>query len=338
MVEREIGGFIELELPTGSEYHHEALQFNSGRNALAYYLLKNNISELFVPVYICESIPDILQKANIQIQFYNLDENFTPLISPEEVGDRYILLVNYFGICEKIIKSSIKKFKNKIVDNSHAFFSNPESDVPTFYSPRQFFGVADGGYLYARGMDNSELSRGESAQWYMARLVRIESGAKAGYYIYRNTEQLISRAKILKMSILTQKVLASIRYDMVWEKRESNFKYLHNKLQNINLLNIIPESVHGPMVYPLLTEDENLRSFLIEKGIYIHQFWPEVIERENINSFENEISVSLCALPIDQRYSKAEMTVIVDLIESFLKKKKSEAVAINELEKAETYR
>ena len=56
----EIGGYIELELPEGTEYHNDALKFNTGRNAFCFYLLKNNIKEIFIPNYICDSITDIL--------------------------------------------------------------------------------------------------------------------------------------------------------------------------------------------------------------------------------------------------------------------------------------
>ena len=317
-IREEIGGYIELELPSGQEYHNDALKFNTGRNAFCFYLLKNNIKEIFIPSYICDSITEVLDKARINYKFYNIDPNFKPLIDPKEVGDTHILLVNYFGICEKIVKESIATYKNVIADHTHAFFSNPEGNTPTFYSPRKFFGVADGGYLYAEGLKNDDMEEDGSAQRYVARLVRIESGSKEGYFIYRNTEQLLSRAKILKMSTLTQNVLASIRYDQVWEKREANFKYLHKNLKKYNKLNINIDSVHGPMIYPFLHKDENLRSYLIENGIFVPHYWPEVLIRVKNDSFENLISANMCGLPIDQRYSRAEMDKIVNLVSEYI--------------------
>ena len=158
----------------------------------------------------------------------------------------------------------------------------------------------------------------DSAQRYVARLVRIESGSKEGYFIYRNTEQLLSRAKILKMSTLTQNVLSSIRYDMVWEKRESNFKYLHKHLKKYNKLNINAESVHGPMIYPFLSQEENLRSYLIENGIFVPHYWPEVLIRTKSDTFENYMSTNMCGLPIDQRYSKDEMDIIIELVSEYI--------------------
>ncbi len=318
-INEEIGGYIELELPSGHEYHNDALKFNTGRNAFCFYLLKNKIKEIYIPIYICDSITDVLSKAKINYKFYNIDENFTPLIAAKDVGETYILLVNYFGICENVVKESIKKFKNVVADYTHAFFSNQEGKTPTFYSPRKFFGVADGGYLYAEKLDNVKMEEDDSAQRYMARLVRIESGSREGYFIFRNTEQLLSRAKILRMSTLTQNVLASIRYDMVWEKRESNFKYLHKNLKKYNKLNIDVDSVHGPMIYPFLSQDENLRSYLIESGIFIPHYWPEVLTRTKKDTFENFMSTNMCGLPIDQRYSRAEMDKIIELVSDYIR-------------------
>ena len=314
----EIGGYIELELPEGHEYHNDALKFNTGRNAFCFYLLTKKIKEIYIPSYICNSITDVLDKANISYKFYSIDEKFTPLIDPEVVGNRYILIVNYFGICENVVKESIKKYKNVVADYTHAFFSNPEDGTATFYSPRKFFGVADGGYLHAEGLSNQDMEEDDSAQRYVARLVRIESGSREGYFIYRNTEQLLSRAKILKMSKLTQKVLASIRYDMVWEAREANFKYLHKHLKKYNKLNIDIDSVHGPMIYPFLSQDENLRSYLIENGIFVPHYWPEVLIRVKDDTFENYMSTHMCGLPVDQRYSKRQMDKIVDLVSDYI--------------------
>ncbi|KAA3617587.1 MAG: hypothetical protein D8M58_01490 [Calditrichaeota bacterium] len=316
----EIGGYFELELPLGNEYHNNALRFNTARNALSYFLLKNKITDLYIPVYICDKVVNTIKQGKTRIHFYHLDDNFSPLLSKDEIGDAYILLVNYFGICEKVINKCIKKFDNVICDNAQAFFSNPESDVVTFYSPRKFFGVADGGYIYANGLECENVVQDDSTQRYMSRLVRIDGGFQAGNFLYRNSEQLLNRAKIRRMSGLTQKILSSIHYDEAWEKRQENFHYLHKNLKKINLLKLNLRSVHGPMVYPLMIRQDGLRNFLIENKIYIPQYWPEVSFRTHQGSFEYQLANDMCPLPIDQRYSKKEMNIILELINKFLDK------------------
>ena len=37
--------------------------------------------------------------------------------------------------------------KNLIIDNAQAFFAKPLLGIDTFYSPRKFVGVSDGGIL-----------------------------------------------------------------------------------------------------------------------------------------------------------------------------------------------
>jgi len=314
----EIGGYFELELPSGNEYHNKALRFNTGRNALSYFLLKNKVSDLYVPYYICDSIVNSIKQGKTNLHFYNIDENFNPLLENETIGEAYVLIVNYFGICENVINKNIKKFKNVICDNAQAFFSNPENNVATFYSPRKFFGVADGGYIYADNLETNNIVQDDSTQRYVSRLVRIDGGAKAGSFLYRNTEELLNRAKIRVMSSLTHKILSSIHYDVVWEKRQENFHYLHKKLKKINLLKINLKSVHGPMAYPFMIEQEGLRDFLIKRKISVPQYWPEVAFRTERESFEYSLAEKMCALPIDQRYGYEEMEFIFELIEQFI--------------------
>lgn len=316
----EIGGYFELELPHGNEYHNNALRFNTGRNALSYFLLKNKIEEIYVPYYICDTLINAIKQGRTIVHFYHLDEAFNPQLDEKIIDDSFVLLVNYFGICENEVRKNIKRFKNVICDNVQAFFSNPDPDIVTFYSPRKFFGVADGGYIYADNLDASNVVQDDSAQRYMARLVRIDGGAEAGSFLFRNTEQLLRRAKIRRMSSLTQKILSSIHYDEVWEKRQENFHYLHKKLKNINQLPIDLKSVHGPMVYPLFTEQDDLRSYLVKNKIYVPQFWPEVLLRTEQSSFEYKLANSLCPLPIDQRYSIKQMEWIVELINNYFDK------------------
>ncbi|MCB0281076.1 MAG: hypothetical protein H6627_11960 [Calditrichae bacterium] len=330
----EIGGYFELELQAGQEYHTQAMRFNSGRNALCFYLIKNKIRDLFVPYFIPESLLENLKKIKTDFHFYNIDENFRPLLKASNVKSAHVLYVNYFGICENHIKEAVERYSNVVADYSQAFFSNPEPGIPTFYSPRKFFGVADGGYLYAPGLDNSTLTRDKSAQRYISRLVRLDSGYESGNFIYHNTEELIGREKIRQMSALTQKILSSFRYDQVWEKRENNFRYIHNKLAAYNLLQIDLHNIHGPMVYPFLSENENIVNVLYDKKIFATQFWPEVLRRTKEGSFEYRLSSSLAGLPIDQRYGFREMDVIVDAVKQVADKPRT-LVQVSNLDESE---
>ena len=83
---------------------------------------------------------------NINYEFYHINEMLEPEIKQIN-NDSALLYTNYFGIKVEFIQSIIKKNKNIIIDNSQAFYAEPINGIDTFYSPRKFFGVPDGGYL-----------------------------------------------------------------------------------------------------------------------------------------------------------------------------------------------
>ena len=70
----DIGGYFELELPSGNEYHNNALRFNTGRNALSYFLVKKKITDLYIPFYISDKVINSVKQGKTNIHFYHLDE------------------------------------------------------------------------------------------------------------------------------------------------------------------------------------------------------------------------------------------------------------------------
>lgn len=314
----EIGGYFEFELPKGKEYHDDALKFNSARNALSYLLTKREIKKLFVPYFIPSALYNTLNKANIEIEYYRLTRDFKAVLQPEEVGDATVLLINYYGICDSQIKEMIQLYKNVICNYAHTFFTKPEPGIDTIYSPRNFFGVSDGGYLYADGVGMDDILQDDSAQRYMARLVRIDGGPLAGNFLYRNAEQLLNRAEIRQMSMLTRRVLSSINYDQAIEVRDANFNYMYEKLGEHNGLNLEKANILMPVYYPFKTKTRGIEKLLASKRIVAVQLWPEIARKEPKDSFEYELATEVFGIPIDHRYTLDDMKYISDAIISYL--------------------
>ena len=157
----------------------------------------------------------------------------------------------------------------------------------------------------------------------------MDGNVQDGYHLYRNTELLLGEAKIRKMSLLTQRILKSIRYDKIWEIRENNFRHLHNAFKDINELPIDLNSVHGPLVYPLLLRIQGLSEFLISQKIFVKKYWSGVIDRSEKKSVENYLATYLCGLPIDQRYTEKEMDIIINTVKSFLLQKRNKNISVN---------
>ena len=249
---QEIGGFFELELHWGEEYHAGAIKVNTGTNALEYILKARNYRKFYLPYYNCDCILEPLVKQGIGFEYYHIKEDFKPVITFQIKSDEALLYTNYFGINDANARQLAQEFANVVVDNAQAFFSLPIKSTDSFYSARKFFGVSDGGYVYTTGMLNEALEKDKSYGRFGHLLRRIDCGATSSLKLYRGNEQLLAHQPIKRMSALTERILSSIDYQAVQAVRKSNFAILHEKLAALNELNVNRDEVATPMVYPLL--------------------------------------------------------------------------------------
>lgn len=63
---------------------------------------------------------------------------------------------------------------------------------------------------------------------------------------------------------------------------------------------------------------KNIKQELILNGIFVAQYWPEVLENIELYSIEKEMVEYIIPLPIDQRYGMKEMEYIVGKITDIL--------------------
>jgi hypothetical protein len=313
-----IGGYFELELKNlGFVFHDNAIAVNSGRNALEYILLLKKYKKLYLPYYTCDVTLQPIKKLNLNYEFYYLDNDFLPIL--KKIKDNEALLfVNYFGLMNNNIKYLKYKYKNLIIDNAQAFYSNPVDEVLTFYSPRKFFGLPDGGFVYSNTKRKLILEIDKSSNRISHLINRIEDGAEAGYKFFQQNDNKLNNLPLRRMSKLTDKLLRNIDFEAVRRKRNENFEILHIKLKNDNELTPIIEKtiVNGPMVYPFLAKGNvKLRDKLISEKIFVPKYWPNVIKWLGDKKYwENYLFENLIALPIDQRYYYKEMNKILKII------------------------
>lgn len=316
----EIGGFFELELNPYKKriYHTNAIALNSGRNALKYILMLKRPEKVYIPYYICEDVVEPFKDLGVKYEYYSINEKFEPIL-PKTVGRaEYILYVNYFGINDKQVQILTSNFKNLIIDNTQAFFTKPFNGEDTFYSPRKFFGVADGGFVYTNSELTMDLEQDISFHKYEHLLKRIDMGAQESYLQFVKNEENLRNQPLKKMSKLTEAILQNVDYEFVSMKRIENFKYLHSKLCDINQLQLDLTEINVPMIYPLLFHNEELKSFLIKNKIYVASYWKEVLEIVSENTIEFEFSKYLIPLPIDQRYDISNLDIMIGLIRNFI--------------------
>ena len=310
-----IGGYFELELRKGEHYHKEAIRLNSGSNCFEYILRARKYEKVYVPYYTCHVIYDVAQRLGLNIAYYHIDELLEPVELPELNAHEAFLYTNYYGLKQSCVERLSEKYgKQLIVDNAQAFYAKPIAGIDTFYSPRKFFGVPDGGYLYTDAILNDEFPQAQSMQRMTHLLKRVEQGAEAGYADYQREEETLNGSPIEQMSKLTDALLRNIDYKEIAQERISNYKILEEQLAKNNAIHLKLQQDDVPMVYPYFTEDSSLKQRLIAKRIYVATYWPNVDVNGEI---EATLKTNLLPLPIDQRYYQSDVKVIANAIIEF---------------------
>ena len=309
-----IGGYFELELNDNIEYHKDALSLNTGRNALEYIIKSNEYKKIYIPYYTCDVLMEPILKLELKFEFYSIDKKLEPIFDFSIIQENECFLyTNYFGIKDSFVKEVSEKCKNLIIDNAQSFYSRPLDNVDTFYSPRKFFGIPDGAYLYVSKRIEIDLDQDFSCNRFQHLLRRIDMSAEDGGKYFSLNDEELSNLPILKMSSLTKRMLQSIDYNLIATRRIKNYLFLDGKLGKLNKLKIDFDQNQVPMVYPFWS-NKNLRKKLIENKIYCGIYWPNVKEWTNSSAFEYKFSEELICLPLDQRYGIKEMNIISNLI------------------------
>jgi hypothetical protein len=314
-----IGGYFELELRKGKEYHSNAIRLNLGRTAFEYILRAKKIEKVFLPYYTCDSMLEPIFKTGIPYELYHIDKNLEPVFNYASLKNTdYFLYINYFGLKDKFIEHLGNNIGNLIIDNSQAFFSIPRPGADTFYSPRKFFGLPDGGYLYTDTfLPQVKLKRDNSLNRFEHLIGRIENGAEKSYNLFIKNEQSFRGHSIKMMSKITQRLLQNIDYVRMAEIRKKNFHFLNNKLGSKNELIADLNDDSVPMVYPLFSKIPNLRNYLIQNKVYVAQYWPNILSWCDKSSIEYLFTEKTVFLPIDQRITLNDLDRIVKLILNF---------------------
>lgn len=312
---REIGGYLGFELSTGNNiYHSDAIALNFTRNAIKYIVISRKINKLYIPFFLCDAVRNMLIKSGIEYENYHIAENMLPQFEKSMEENEAILIVNYYGqLGYKEIVDLKNRFKNIILDNTHAFFEQHIKGIDTVYSARKYFGIPDGAYLYTGAKYPFDLEKTVMANSYEHLIGRHEVNAEKYYSTFREFETRVNEEDIMEMSTFTQLILSKVDYDEIFRIRVKNFKYLHEKLETINLLSM--NNVEATYMYPLRIKNATkIREKLISQKIYVPILWPNVLEEVSSNKYERGFANDILPLPIDQRYTEEDMKYIVNCI------------------------
>lgn len=309
---RELGGYIEFEKYTGQMLYEDGTKLNCGRNALSYLIKTKKIEKIWMPKFMCDSCDKVLLDNRVKVEYYSIGNDFRPII--EERGKDWLYIVNFYAQLSNEFLSSLGD--KIIVDNAQAYFQSPIPEIDTIYTCRKFFGVPDGAILYTdKKLDN--ILQDESFERMRFLLGRFERTASEFYAEYVANNHFFANEPIKKMSKLTENLLHSIDYEKIKNIRTENFKYLHNRLELINKLEIVvPE---GAFMYPLYIDNgEEIRRKLQAQKIFVPTLWPSVFNICEKNELEYDMAMNILPLPVDQRYSIDDMEYMIKKILALL--------------------
>lgn len=312
---KSIGGYFELELPQGAEYHSSAIALNTGRNCLEYILRARGYKRVYLPLYSCDVLLEPFVKTGVDYTFYHVNGHLE-LDEDIVLGDgEAFLYVNYYGLKQRHVDALAQKYGQRlIVDNTQAFYAHPIKGIDTFYSCRKFFGVADGAYLYCDKPLDIDLEQDRSWDRMTHLLKRVDVSPEAAYADFTHQDELLKRNPMRTMSPLTRRIMMSIDYRQASDKRRENYTVLESALKQRNAIALPMDSDATPMVYPFLTTDPGLRQRLIDNKVYVATYWPNVKEWGGRDTLEYTLSCNLLPLPVDQRYGTEDMKRLLSLV------------------------
>jgi hypothetical protein len=315
----EYGGYLPLELNSnGEEYYKADNKFNvdklnSGRSSFYFAAKQAKVKKIYLPHFTCEQTETPFKLLGVKIKKYYLNERLQPknvILQPDE----FILWTNYYGnASDEDIDFIVQKYRNTIIDNSHAFFAKPREGAFNCYSTRKFFGVSDGAYLVKDQIFPTIHVTKDTSFANASHLIKqIDVGVNFGYPDNLINESRLEK-KYLGMSKFTQSVLKTVNYSSVQNTRKTNFLKLHQQLGKYNDFPINTTSTTH-MYYPLKVSQENLRYKLIEKKVFNPQWWRFILNTLDSDTVEYNLSRYTVMLPIDQRYDHEDMSRLANIV------------------------
>lgn len=320
---KEMGGYLPLEFCQRKEYYQfgqeQMLGVNCGRTAIYAALLQFHPKRVILPYFICPTVKDLVAKMNIPYIEYSITRDFL-LQDIQATEDDCVILVNYFGLINRgQVALKLAEKAKVLVDNTQAFYAQPifHPNILNVYSCRKFFGVSDGGYLIGQQIKIIDLKPATS--WKAAAFLSksLELGTNAAYEMKKKYEAELG-TEYTQMSILTKRIMGSIDYTDIAERRRNNFSYLNKLLGQFNELQWELELSSVPYTYPFMIRRE-IREELLSNKIYIPVLWKENIVENGSDSVEGDFSRWIYHLPIDQRYDAKDMQYLVNVVQDTLK-------------------
>ena len=314
---REIGGYLELERFFGPMLHEGDVSLSCGRACLEYLIELRNIQTVWLPDFLCSSVPNQCRQTGVEIKTYQVGRGFAPIYDFEVAEDEWLYLVDYYGQLSKCVVDRAFEVSDGrvIVDESQGYYRAPWEGADTLYTCRKWFGVSDGAFLHTHNdlkLDR-ELPRAESFDKMGFVLGRFERPAGEFFAESRTNNARFSNEPMAEMSALTENLLHAVDYSAAKDRRLTNWSMLDDALGSSNRLSLnVPEA---PFMYPYMVEDaEGIRKTMAAEGVFVPMLWPNVPDDADAGLFAIDFSKNILPLPVDQRYGADDMARVLKIL------------------------
>lgn len=292
--------------------------YESARSALYALLKVLSPKRVHVPNFVCTAVPDAVTLAGAEVVKYPINRCFGLGAEIDLRPDDLVILINFFGINETSVLSDLAKLPKEsvLVDCSQAYFSGAFDCLASFYSPRKFVPVADGGFIHtAVELNGQPADEQASINRFEYLLQRAIGEPEASRALYLRAEESLHEISLREMSCFSRKVIETNDLNFIRNKRIENFKIL-SELDELNEISInLGQQV--PLCYPLMVKKGKiLREHLLAQRVFTPKYWPDVYP---LNNFETSLLNDTVYLPIDHRCSDEDMWYLSRIVKSFIK-------------------
>ena len=321
------------------ERNYDVLWVDSGRTAIKLVDFEKD-KKILLPEYICESVINCFDRG--KIVFYKIKSDLSIDMDDllcrmsEQIG--LVFWVNYFGHLQS--QSDILKIKRNaefygitsVEDNTQSLFSKHDCIADYMIaSVRKWIPIPHGGILYTtkgklsgvgekisldKYYDNRKVSAMILKDLFLHEGLDVNSSYRQ---IFQSCEEMFDRCDASRMSDLSKFIASCCDIDEIIAKRRSNYRFVKSLLGEIG---ITPrdgiDSIDCPFVFLMkISNRDRFRKYLMENRIYCAVHWPFDDYLAEYRHQAKENGETFISLPIDQRYTKKELTYMVDVIKKY---------------------
>lgn len=331
--DRPIGGEFGIApslLDRQGEGNLVAPAFASGRSAFRAILrdaAHRGFSEVWLPEYLCESVPDAAYRENYRVHWYRLDALLHidfKAFSLGPVPSFLILLVDYFGMLDLSddVAALHKLGAVVVVDKIQALFEERDFGADYWFSGfRKFFPIPEGAFAWSRSgqllppADESDAGTLKILAGLVKNCATADALSDTSYLkLFELGEaRLDARNEIQRTGPLFGLMYSAVDMAKARDIRMENYRVLTEELARngteILLAAEYPDA--APLAIPITVRDrDDIRKHLMSKRIYLPVHWP----RREEAGFAGFMAKHELSLVVDQRYGPDDMARIAATI------------------------